>query len=122
MWQQREKSVDEHGGASAHKRTGELGGRLPRRKLSPRLPEDEYKVVFRPRTGLNVSKWTSKVISESIAKDIRILIKEYYAHVTIQTQRNQNLVIASTALEERVDKLLNVTQIELENAAYELFP
>lgn len=33
------------------KRVGARGSRLPMKKL---LPEDEYKVVFRPRTGINI--------------------------------------------------------------------
>ncbi|KAH6948085.1 hypothetical protein HPB50_022810 [Hyalomma asiaticum] len=120
--QQRENNTKEHGDPSDCRRAGERGGRLPKRQPGPPLPEDKYKVVFRPQTALNISKWTSKELTQSIANASGIPTKEFYAHVTIQTQWNQNLIVASTALEERVEKLLSVTQIQLGKATYELLP
>ncbi|KAH6947409.1 hypothetical protein HPB50_018877 [Hyalomma asiaticum] len=120
--QQRENNAKERGDPSDCRRAGERGGRLPKRQPGPPLPEDEYKVVFRPQTALNISKWTSKVLTQSIANASGIPTKEFYEHVTIQMQWNQNLIVASTALEERVEKLLSVTQIQLGKATYELLP
>ncbi|KAL1486241.1 hypothetical protein MTO96_047045 [Rhipicephalus appendiculatus] len=37
------------------------------RPLAP-LPEDHYKVVYRPRTGMKLSNWADEKISEGIAR------------------------------------------------------
>ncbi|KAH6930659.1 hypothetical protein HPB50_016290 [Hyalomma asiaticum] len=70
--------------------------------------------------ALNISQCTSKAVTQSIANASGIPTKEFYMHITIQTQWNQELIAASTALEERVERLLSVTQIHLGNATYEL--
>ncbi|KAH6929626.1 hypothetical protein HPB50_003331 [Hyalomma asiaticum] len=120
--QQRENNARERGDPSDYRRAGERGGRLPKRHPGPPLPEDEYKVLFKPQTALNISKWTSKVLTQSIANASGIPTKEFYAHVTIETQWNRKLIVASTALDDRVEKLLSVTQIQHGNAIYELLP
>ncbi|KAG0421225.1 hypothetical protein HPB47_002880 [Ixodes persulcatus] len=39
----------------------------PRKRMLPPLPEDEYKVVYRPRTGLKLSTWSDKSLTQGIA-------------------------------------------------------
>ncbi|KAG0443496.1 hypothetical protein HPB47_014851 [Ixodes persulcatus] len=85
----------------------------PRKRMLPPLPEDEYKVVYRPRTGLNLSTWHRHSRRFSI---------QFYSNVTIQTQWAQNLIIASTADEDYAMKLSMITQKQLGAALYELMP
>ncbi|KAG0445695.1 hypothetical protein HPB47_018856 [Ixodes persulcatus] len=77
----------------------------PRKRMLPPLPEDEYKVVYRPRMGLKLSTWSDKSLTQGIA-----------------TAGAQNLIIASTADEDYAMKLSMITQIQLGEALYELMP
>lgn len=90
--------------------------------MLPPLPEDEYKVVYRPRTGLKLSTWSDKSLTQGIATAGGFPFKDFYSNVTIQTQWAQNLIIASTADEDYAMKLSMITQIQLGAALYELMP
>ncbi|XP_040078313.3 LOW QUALITY PROTEIN: uncharacterized protein LOC120850040, partial [Ixodes scapularis] len=94
----------------------------PRKRMLPPLPEDEYKVVYRPRTGLKLSSWSDKSLTQGIATAGGFPFKDFYSNVTIQTQWAQNLIIASTADEDYAMKLSMITQIQLGAALYELMP
>ncbi|CAN7949590.1 unnamed protein product, partial [Ixodes pacificus] len=94
----------------------------PRKRMLPPLPEDEYKVVYRPRTGLKLSTWSNKSLTQGIATAGGFPFKDFYSNVTIQTQWAQNLIIASTADEDYAMKLSMITQIQLGAALYELMP
>ncbi|CAN8017000.1 unnamed protein product [Ixodes persulcatus] len=91
------------------------------RRLPP-LPEDEYKVVFKPRAGMKVASWTDRAISQGLAMASVIPTKEFYAHVTIQTQWARNLIVASTASEDFALKLYEVTRVQLGTVTYDLLP
>ncbi|KAG0429111.1 hypothetical protein HPB47_023953 [Ixodes persulcatus] len=83
---------------------------------------DEYKVVFRPRAGMKVASWTDRAISQGLAMASEVPTKEFYAHVTIQTQWAQNLIVASTASEDFALKLHEVTKVQLGTVTYYLLP
>ncbi|KAH7947619.1 hypothetical protein HPB52_014610 [Rhipicephalus sanguineus] len=82
----------------------------PVRRPTPPLPEDHYKVIYRPRTGLKLSNWTDENISEGIARASDYAFREFCANVITQTQWRQNLIITSTVTpgttEERLLEIL----------------
>ncbi|KAL1466509.1 hypothetical protein MTO96_042683 [Rhipicephalus appendiculatus] len=86
----------------------------------PPLPEDHYKVVYRPRTGMKLSKWADEKISEGIARACEYAFRDFCANVITQTQWRQNLIITSTGDEDYALKLAEVTSIHLGKAKYEL--
>ncbi|KAH7974034.1 hypothetical protein HPB49_008708 [Dermacentor silvarum] len=77
----------------------------PPRRATPPLPENDYKVVYRPSTGMKLSSWPHEKITEGRARASGSPLKEFCANVTIQTQWKQNLVIASTADDDYALKL-----------------
>ncbi|KAH7937320.1 hypothetical protein HPB49_010698 [Dermacentor silvarum] len=87
-------------------------GKPPPRCATPPLPDD-YKVVYRPRTGMKLSSWPDEKITEGLARASGSPFKEFCAKVTIQMQWKQNLIIASTADEYYALKLGSINGIEL---------
>ncbi|KAH7935480.1 hypothetical protein HPB52_008447 [Rhipicephalus sanguineus] len=94
----------------------------PVRRPTPPLPEDHYKVIYRPRTGLKLSNWTDEKISEGIARASGYAFREFCANVITQTQWRQNLIITSTGDEDYALKLAEVTSIQLGTTTYEITP
>ncbi|KAH7934364.1 hypothetical protein HPB49_025191 [Dermacentor silvarum] len=97
-------------------------GKPPPRRATPPLPDNDYKVVYRPRTGMKLSSWPDEKITEGLARASGSPFKEFCAKVTIQTQWKQNLIIASTADEDYALKLGSINGIELGAATYEMTP
>ncbi|KAH7979647.1 hypothetical protein HPB49_010269 [Dermacentor silvarum] len=97
-------------------------GKLPPRRATLPLPENHYKVVSRPRTGMKLSSWPDEKITEGLARASGSPFKEFCANVTIQTQWKPNLIIASTADEDYALKLGSINGIELGVATYEMTP
>ncbi|KAH9383141.1 hypothetical protein HPB48_023876 [Haemaphysalis longicornis] len=91
-----------------------------RRHTLPKLPDNEYKIIYRPRTGLCLSKWSDKIITQGFATAGNVPLRDFYSQVTIQTQWDQNLIVASTASEDLAEVLSTITQLQLEGATYEL--
>ncbi|KAH7979661.1 hypothetical protein HPB49_010322 [Dermacentor silvarum] len=89
---------------------------------TPPLSDNDYKVVYRPRTGMKLSSWPDEKIAEGLARASGSHFKEFCAKVTIQTQWKQNLIIASTADEDYALKLGSINGIELGAATYEMTP
>ncbi|KAH9365724.1 hypothetical protein HPB48_009615 [Haemaphysalis longicornis] len=73
---------------------------LPRGTPAPLLPDTDYKVVFRPRTGLRAAAWTDSQIAHSLQQATNIPQQIFYAQVTAQIQAPQNLIVASTPEED----------------------
>ncbi|KAH7948899.1 hypothetical protein HPB49_002935 [Dermacentor silvarum] len=94
----------------------------PPRRATPPLPDNDYKVVYRPRTGMKRSSWPDEKITEGLARASGSPFKEFCANVTIQTQWKQNLIIASSADEDYALKLGSINGIELGAATYEMTP
>lgn len=92
------------------------------RNPPPRLPQDQYTIVYRPRTGLNVSAWTPRSLSHSIAAASRIPQQEFYDKVVIQVQSPNNLIVACTPDPEHAITLSAIQSIRLGEADYEIQP
>ncbi|KAG0444571.1 hypothetical protein HPB47_013647 [Ixodes persulcatus] len=119
---QRADAAGSMGQATNSQRSRGGAGVSQRWRRLPPLPEDEYKVVFRPRAGMKVASWTDRAISQGLAMASEVPTKEFYAHVTIQTQWAQNLIVASTASEDFALKLHEVTKVQLGSVTYDLLP
>lgn len=98
--------------------------RLPtsRTDLGPRLPDADYKVIFRPRTGLRISAWTDRQIAQGLQLTSGIPEEVFNVHVTVQSQPIQNLIVASTPDERCARALSSTTLVHLGATTYELQP
>ncbi|KAM7307546.1 hypothetical protein ISCGN_011182 [Ixodes scapularis] len=94
----------------------------PRVSQAPRLPDTDYKVVYRPRDGLRIAAWSDRQLTASIQKASRIPEGAFNQRVVIQVQAVQNLIVASTPYETYADALSDVTSLQLEDATYEISP
>ncbi|CAN8023209.1 unnamed protein product, partial [Ixodes persulcatus] len=119
---QRADAAGSMGQATNSQRSRGGAGVSQRWRRLPPLPEDEYKVVFRPRAGMKVASCTDRAISQGLAMASEVPTKEFYAHVTIQTQWAQNLIVASPASEDFALKLQEVTKVQLGSVTYDLLP
>lgn len=95
---------------------------LPRGTPAPRLPDTDYKVVFRPRTGLRVAAWTDRQIAQSLQQASNIPQHIFYAHVTVQIQAPQNLIVASTPEENCALALSEISTVQLGSTTHEVLP
>lgn len=92
------------------------------RNPPPRLPQDQYTIVYRPRTGLNVSAWTPRAISHSIAAASHIPQQDFYDNVVVQVQSPNNLIVACTPDPEQAITLSAIQSLRLGAADYEVQP
>ncbi|KAH9375557.1 hypothetical protein HPB48_008124 [Haemaphysalis longicornis] len=94
----------------------------PRSTPTPRLPDKDYKVIYRPRTGLRVAAYNGRQMTQSIQQASKIPEHVFNAYVTIQPQALQNLIVASTPDENCAMALSEVNTLQLGAAAYEVLP
>lgn len=89
---------------------------------APRLPEMDYKVIFRPRDGLRLASWSDRQITAGIQAASAIPEGAFNQQVVIQVQAVQNLIVASTPNAECADALSDVTSIQLGAVTYTVLP
>ncbi|KAG0423515.1 hypothetical protein HPB47_000745 [Ixodes persulcatus] len=89
---------------------------------APRLPDSDYKVVFRPRTGLRVAAWNDRQLTQSLQQASKIPEHIFYARVTVQIQASQNLIVAGTPEENCALALSEISTIQLGAATHEVLP
>lgn len=94
----------------------------PRGTHAPRLPDNDYKVVFRPRTGLRVAAWTDRQITQSLQQASKIPQHIFYGQVTVQIQAQQNLIVASTPEENCALALSEISAVQLGATTHEVLP
>ncbi|KAG0414894.1 hypothetical protein HPB47_007940 [Ixodes persulcatus] len=71
---------------------------------------------------MRVASWTARAILQGLAMASEIPTKELYAHVIIQTQWAQNLIVASTASEDFTLQIHELTKVQLATVTYDLLP
>ncbi|KAH9384820.1 hypothetical protein HPB48_026838 [Haemaphysalis longicornis] len=89
---------------------------------APRLPEIDYKILFRPRDGLRLASWSDRHITAGIQAASAIPEGAFNQQVVIQVQAVQNLIVASTPNAESVDALSDMTSIQLGVVNYTVLP
>lgn len=81
-----------------------------------------YKIVYRPKAGVKLSSWKDGVIARGLTQACGVTPQELYAKVIIQTQWQQNIILASPEEEDCALKLAEITSIEIGRATYEVAP
>lgn len=95
---------------------------LQQRRLLPPLPEDHYKVIYRPKPGMKLSTFREEEISASLAQACRMNFSEFCKKVITQTQWHQNLIVTSTDSEDLTIALSEITQLTIRNQTHEVTP
>ncbi|KAM7299549.1 uncharacterized protein ISCGN_020115 [Ixodes scapularis] len=86
---------------------------LPR---PPALPMDDYKMVIRPKDGLDLKKYHVSTLSDSILAAAKLMWKQ--AELRIRVDEEQNIITISTSHEEAARALSTVTQIDIQGKKY----
>lgn len=93
--------------------------RPPRTKRAPRpvpLPLDDYKLVLRPRNGLNVGKLAPSELSLALLQATNTTWRQ--ANFKLRIDQNQNTATVSTPAKEVAEKLFRVTKIMIEGTEH----
>ncbi|KAL1477597.1 hypothetical protein MTO96_035612 [Rhipicephalus appendiculatus] len=85
----------------------------------PPLPIDDLKVIFRPRHGLNLSKWPQHLVARAIGTAAQLTDTTLH-RLTMRIRREQNVAVVSTPDEELAAKLLQIKILCLANEQYEV--
>lgn len=92
----------------------------PRASPAPRLPESDYKIIYRPRDGLRLASWSDRQIAAGLQAASGIPEGIFNHQVIIQVQAIQNLVVASTPNEDCAEALHHVTTLQLGAVTYKV--
>lgn len=92
----------------------------PRAPPVPKLPESDYKIIYRPRDGLRLAAWSDRQITAGIQTASRIPEGSFNQQIVIQVQAVQNLIVASTPNDEYAEILSEVTSLQLGAATYHI--
>ncbi|KAH9374965.1 hypothetical protein HPB48_022619 [Haemaphysalis longicornis] len=90
--------------------------------LARRLPESDFKVIYRPRDVLRLASWSDRQITAGVQLASKIPERAFNQQVTVQVQAIQNLIVTSTPNEKCAAVLCKVTSIILGAATYNLQP
>ncbi|KAH7973934.1 hypothetical protein HPB49_007309 [Dermacentor silvarum] len=88
-------------------------------RLPPLRPSD-YKIVFRPRDGLDFSKWQSHRVARAVRQAAHITATESDA-LTLRIRNEQNLAVASTPKEELAERIRRITTLQLGGKEYQVY-
>ncbi|KAH6926788.1 hypothetical protein HPB50_022173 [Hyalomma asiaticum] len=84
-----------------------------RSQKMPPFPTDDFKIVYRPQAGLDLSKWNLTAITHAVGRSSGLTQQDFYDNVRVQMQKIENIIVASTADTERATRLKNTTTIQL---------
>lgn len=90
----------------------------PRRHVPkpPQLPETDFKVILRPRDGLNTTSWSSVLVSDSIKR--ATALEAPPLEYTIRLNTSQNLIIVSTPSEDNAIKYSQIKELILQDKKF----
>ncbi|KAH7983147.1 hypothetical protein HPB52_009646 [Rhipicephalus sanguineus] len=88
-------------GASAPVKRKVRAPRLPRRKPMPRLPEEHYKIVLRPKWAVDLTSIGLAALLESIHSTITIDLTQAEQFDPVRVHPIQNIITISTPDRER---------------------
>ncbi|KAH7933743.1 hypothetical protein HPB49_016697 [Dermacentor silvarum] len=91
-----------------------------RKPRLPPLPPSDYKIVFRPRDGLDFSKWQSHRVARAVRQTAHITAAESDA-LTLRIRNEPNLAVASTPKEELAERIRRITTIQLGGKEYQVY-
>ncbi|KAH9365882.1 hypothetical protein HPB48_018338 [Haemaphysalis longicornis] len=90
-----------------------------RKPRLPPLPTSDYKVVLRPREGLNFGKLQSHHVARAVGQSARIVVTEFQA-LTLRIREDQNIAVASTPNKELADRITPIKTIQLGDKMYQV--
>ncbi|KAH7981991.1 hypothetical protein HPB52_002523 [Rhipicephalus sanguineus] len=88
--------------------------RLPRRKPMPRLHEEDYKIVLRPKCAVDLTNIGLAALLESIHSTITIDIMQAEQADQVRVHPIKNTITISTPDQERVDAYRTIGQLRSE--------
>ncbi|KAH7939680.1 hypothetical protein HPB52_015817 [Rhipicephalus sanguineus] len=107
----------------AASRTFENGNRVKNRVVRasrmPYMPKDHFKIILRPRGGINISKMGSTKVGKAII-EASGLGSDQTASDIICPNVSQNIMVASTPERENAEKYVRIRSIDLGGCSYEI--
>ncbi|KAH7968306.1 hypothetical protein HPB52_007624 [Rhipicephalus sanguineus] len=107
----------------AASRTFENGNRVKNRvaraSRMPYMPKDHFKIILRPRGGINISKMGSTKVGKAIIEAAG-LGSDQTASDIICPNVSQNVMVASTPERENAEKYVRIRSIDLGGCSYEI--
>ncbi|KAH7961000.1 hypothetical protein HPB52_000292 [Rhipicephalus sanguineus] len=107
----------------AASRTFENGNRVKNRVVRasrmPYMPKDHFKIILRPRGGINISKMGSTKVGKAIIEAAG-LGSDQTASDIICPNVSQNIMVASTPERENAEKYVRIRSIDLGGCSYEI--
>lgn len=82
----------------------------------PPLPKEDFKMVIRPKEGLNLRKQSPALLSESILSAAQITWRE--AELRVRVDPSQNILTISTPHKQAARALNRITQLVLQGKTY----
>ncbi|KAL1468692.1 hypothetical protein MTO96_041310 [Rhipicephalus appendiculatus] len=93
--------------------------RLTAASRLPRLPTEHFRVIFRPRGGLNIKKTGHFKIAQALIAAAGLTSGEVEEDI-ICPNMIQNIMVASTPSEKNAKAYNTVTSIIIDNVTYEV--
>lgn len=110
---------ESHNGAAT---TTSLDSKLhPKRSRLPPLPRQDYKVVLRPREGLNLGQWKPHHVARGIALACNNHPCCAENRLIVRINLTQNVAVISTPHAETADLLRKITHIKLADNDHGVF-
>ncbi|CAN7980764.1 unnamed protein product, partial [Ixodes pacificus] len=88
-----------------------------KRPRAPRLPEDDIKVVIRPRDGLDTSRQNEVKIQRGILMAAKISTEEASGDV-FRVNKDQNIMVVSTPVLENAQRYRGIVEILLDGKRF----
>lgn len=82
----------------------------------PPLPKNDFKIVIRPKDGLDLKKQHAATLSDSLLSTARLTWKQ--AHLRVRVDHDQNIMTVSTPHEQVARALSTVTQLKIQDKTY----
>ncbi|KAH7956419.1 hypothetical protein HPB52_009258 [Rhipicephalus sanguineus] len=101
-------------GASAPAKRKVRPPRLPRRKPMPRLPEEDYKIVLRPKCAVDLTNIGLAALLESIHSTITIDVMQAEQADQVRVHPIKNTITISTPDRARADAYRTIGQLRSE--------
>lgn len=98
----------------------QVAARLTKAARMPReLPKGDYRVILRPRGGLNVARTAAPLLMEAILEVAGITLQESREDA-ICTNDAQNIIVISTPHEQRAQKYSSISSLKIAGRVHEV--
>lgn len=99
----------------------QVAARLTKAARMPReLPKGDFRVILRPRGGLNVARTAAPLLMEAIFEMVGTTLQESREDA-ICTNDSQNIIVISTPNEQRAQKYSSISSLRIAGRMHEVF-